>query len=184
MKHRPATPVSDSNRKTEDKQAEDIRNQDPKEGRSLKAEIHQNKSLNESLDKEPKMETSVSSTPPPERRTIKIENHINGSKEKKSEVLESQQKKNEKVETPEKKRRKSNCNDVTAGGSESCKTIRTSFSALVQTYVIRQIAIVHVIYHICYVYIGSKRNDDSVSVEESQVLIPAEHLWCDFTCRP
>ncbi len=32
---------------------------------------------------------------------------------------------------------------------------------------------------------GSKRNDDSVSVEEldwsaeSQVLIPAEHLWCD-----
>ncbi len=37
---------------------------------------------------------------------------------------------------------------------------------------------------------GSKRNDDSVSVEEldwsaeSQVLIPAEHLWCDFKCRP
>ncbi len=36
----------------------------------------------------------------------------------------------------------------------------------------------------------SKRNDDSVSVEEldwsaeSQVLIPAEHLWCDFKCRP
>ncbi len=34
------------------------------------------------------------------------------------------------------------------------------------------------------------RNDDSVSVEEldwsaeSQVLIPAEHLWCDFKCRP
>ncbi len=33
---------------------------------------------------------------------------------------------------------------------------------------------------------GSKRNDDSVSVEEldssaeSQVLIPAEHLWCDI----
>ncbi len=33
---------------------------------------------------------------------------------------------------------------------------------------------------------GSKRNDDSVSVEEldwsaeSQVLIPVEHLWCDF----
>jgi len=32
----------------------------------------------------------------------------------------------------------------------------------------------------------SKRNDDSVSVEEldwsaeSQVLIPAEHLWCDI----
>ncbi len=32
----------------------------------------------------------------------------------------------------------------------------------------------------------SKRNDDSVSVEEldwsaeNQVLIPAEHLWCDF----
>ncbi len=36
---------------------------------------------------------------------------------------------------------------------------------------------------------GSKRNDDSVSVEEldwsaeSQVLIPAEHLWCDFKLR-
>ncbi len=36
----------------------------------------------------------------------------------------------------------------------------------------------------------SKRNDDSVSVEEldwsaeNQVLIPAEHLWCDFKCRP
>ncbi len=37
---------------------------------------------------------------------------------------------------------------------------------------------------------GLKRNDDSVSVEEldwsaeRQVLIPAEHLWCDFKCRP
>ncbi len=37
---------------------------------------------------------------------------------------------------------------------------------------------------------GSKRNYDSVSVEEldwsaeRQVLIPAEHLWCDFKCRP
>ncbi len=37
---------------------------------------------------------------------------------------------------------------------------------------------------------GSKRNDDSVSVEEldwsaeSQILIPAEHFWCDFKCRP
>ncbi len=36
---------------------------------------------------------------------------------------------------------------------------------------------------------GSKRNYDSVSVDEldwsaeSQVLIPAEHLWCDFKCR-
>ncbi len=36
----------------------------------------------------------------------------------------------------------------------------------------------------------SKRNDDSVSVEEldwsaeRQVLIPAEHFWCDFKCRP
>ncbi len=36
---------------------------------------------------------------------------------------------------------------------------------------------------------GSKINDDSVSVEEldwsaeSQVLIPAEHFWCDFKCR-
>jgi len=33
---------------------------------------------------------------------------------------------------------------------------------------------------------GSKKNDDLVSMEEldwsaeSQVLIPAEHLWCDF----
>ncbi|XP_016391401.1 MAP7 domain-containing protein 2a isoform X5 [Sinocyclocheilus rhinocerous] len=115
MKHRPATPVSDSNRKTEDKQAEIVKSQDPKVGRSLKAEIHQNKSPNnESLDKAPKMETTVSSTPPPERRTIKIENHINGSKEKKSVVLESQQKNNEKLETPEKKHPKSNCNDVTA----------------------------------------------------------------------
>ncbi len=37
---------------------------------------------------------------------------------------------------------------------------------------------------------GSKRNYDSVSVEEldwsaeSQVLIPGEHFWCDFKCRP
>ncbi|RXN32073.1 MAP7 domain-containing 2-like isoform X3 [Labeo rohita] len=114
MKHRPATPVNDSNRKTEDKQAEDVKTQDPQEGRSLKAEIHQNKSPNnESLDKAPKMETTVSSTPPPERRTMKIENHINGAKEKKSVVLENQQKKNEKVETPEKKHPKSNGNDVT-----------------------------------------------------------------------
>ncbi len=36
----------------------------------------------------------------------------------------------------------------------------------------------------------SERNDDSVSVEEldwsaeRQVLIPAEHLWCDFKYRP
>ncbi len=36
----------------------------------------------------------------------------------------------------------------------------------------------------------SKRNDDSVIVEEldcsaeRQVLIPAEHLWCDFKYRP
>ncbi len=42
--------------------------------------------------------------------------------------------------------------------------------------------------HLC-IRQGSKRNDDSVSVEEldwsaeSQVLIPAEHLWCDFKCR-
>ncbi|XP_016321545.1 MAP7 domain-containing protein 2-like isoform X6 [Sinocyclocheilus anshuiensis] len=115
MKHRPATPVSDSNRKTEHKQAEIVKSEDPKVGRSLKAEIHQNKSPNnESLNKAPKMETTVSSTPPPERRTIKIENHINGSKEKKSVVLESQQKNNEKLETPEKKHPKSNCNDVTA----------------------------------------------------------------------
>ncbi|KAL1274044.1 hypothetical protein QQF64_026858, partial [Cirrhinus molitorella] len=103
MKQRPATPVSDSNRKTEDKQAEDVKSQDLKEGRSFSAEIQA-----------PKMETTVSSTPPPERRTIKIENHINGAKEKKSVVLESQQKKNEKMETPEKKQSKSNCNDVTA----------------------------------------------------------------------
>ncbi len=37
---------------------------------------------------------------------------------------------------------------------------------------------------------GSKRNDDSVSVEEldwsaeSQVLILSEHFWCDFKSRP
>ncbi len=37
---------------------------------------------------------------------------------------------------------------------------------------------------------GSKRNYDSVSVEklvwsaESQVLIPAEQLWCDSKCKP
>ncbi len=36
----------------------------------------------------------------------------------------------------------------------------------------------------------SKRNDDWVRVEEldwsaeSQILIPSEHLWCDFKCRP
>ncbi len=36
----------------------------------------------------------------------------------------------------------------------------------------------------------SKRNDDSVNMEEldwsaeRQVLIPAEHFWCDFKCRP
>ncbi len=42
----------------------------------------------------------------------------------------------------------------------------------------------------CGIRQGSKRNDDSVSVEEldwsaeNQVLIPAEHLWCDFECRP
>ncbi|KAK7172927.1 hypothetical protein R3I93_002906 [Phoxinus phoxinus] len=99
MKHRPATPVSDNNRKTQDKKAEDVKSQDPKEGPK-----------NESLDKAPKM---VSSTPPPERRTIKIENHTNGAKEKKS-VLENQQKMNDKMETPEKNHPKSNCNDATA----------------------------------------------------------------------
>ncbi len=35
---------------------------------------------------------------------------------------------------------------------------------------------------------GSKRNDDSVSVEEldwsAESQIPAEHLWWDFKCRP
>ncbi|XP_056091884.1 MAP7 domain-containing protein 2a isoform X4 [Rhinichthys klamathensis goyatoka] len=102
MKHRPATPVCDNNRKTQDKNAEDIKSQDPKEGPN-----------NESLDKAPKMETSVSGTPPPERRTIKIENHTNGAKEKKS-VLENQQKMNDKMETPEKNHPKSNGNDATA----------------------------------------------------------------------
>ncbi|XP_048043392.1 MAP7 domain-containing protein 2a isoform X5 [Megalobrama amblycephala] len=103
MKHRPATPVSDNNKKTQDKKAEDVKSQDPKEGPN-----------NESLDKAPKMETPVSGTPPPERRTIKIENHTNGAKEKKSVVLESQQKKNDKMETPEKNHPKSNCNDLTS----------------------------------------------------------------------
>ncbi|XP_077097256.1 MAP7 domain-containing protein 2a isoform X9 [Siphateles boraxobius] len=93
MKHRPATPVSDNNKKTQDKKAEDVKSQDPKEGPN-----------NESLDKAPKMETSVSGTPPPER---------SGVKEKKS-VLENQQKINDKMETPEKNHPKSNCNDATA----------------------------------------------------------------------
>ncbi|XP_039515848.1 MAP7 domain-containing protein 2a isoform X4 [Pimephales promelas] len=91
MKHRPATPV---------KNAEDIKS--PKEGPN-----------NESLDKAPKMETSVSGTPPPERRSIKIENHTNGAKDKKS-VLENQQKMNDKRETPEKNHPKSNGYDATA----------------------------------------------------------------------
>ncbi|XP_051751178.1 MAP7 domain-containing protein 2a isoform X3 [Ctenopharyngodon idella] len=103
MKHRPATPVSDNNRKTQDKKAEDVKSQDPKEGPN-----------NESLDKAPKMETPVSGTPPPERRTIKTENHTNGAKEKKSVVLENQQKKNDNMETPEKNHSKSNCNDLTS----------------------------------------------------------------------
>lgn len=116
MKHRPATPVSDNNRKTQDKKAEDVKSQDPKEGPN-----------NESLDKAPKMETPVSGTPPPERRTIKTENHTNGAKEKKSVVLENQQKKNDNMETPEKNHSKSNCNDLTsnkcAGGSKTFNTI-------------------------------------------------------------
>ncbi len=43
--------------------------------------------------------------------------------------------------------------------------------------------------HLC-IRQGLTRNYDSVSVEEldwsaeSQVLIPAEHLWCDFKCGP
>ncbi|XP_067295209.1 MAP7 domain-containing protein 2a isoform X3 [Pseudorasbora parva] len=102
MKHRPATPVSDNNRKTQDKKAEDVKSQDTKEGPD-----------NESLDNAPKMETPVSGTPPPERRTVKIENHTNGAKEKKSIILENQHNKNDKMETPEKNHTKSNCNDAT-----------------------------------------------------------------------
>lgn len=112
MKHRPATPVSDNNRKTQDKKAEDVKSQDPKEGPN-----------DESLEKAPKMETSVSGTPPPE-------NHTNGAKEKKS-VLENQQKMNDKMETPQKNHHKSNCNDATAskcaGGSETFNTICFSY---------------------------------------------------------
>ncbi|CAM4543778.1 unnamed protein product [Leuciscus chuanchicus] len=114
MKHRPATPVSDNNRKTQDKKAEDVKSQDPKEGPN-----------DESLDKAPKMETSVSGTPPPERRTIKIENHTNGAKEKKS-VLENQQKMNDKMETPEKNHHKSNCNDATASKCADPSTVNSA----------------------------------------------------------
>ncbi|XP_051968899.1 MAP7 domain-containing protein 2-like isoform X3 [Xyrauchen texanus] len=119
MKHRPVTSVNDSDKKTEDKvmdkQAEDGKSQDIKEGRSVKAEVHQNKSSNnESLAKAAKLETSVSSTPTPERRTLKIESSSNGAKEKKSVVMENQEKKNGKMETPEKKLLKSSYNDVTA----------------------------------------------------------------------
>jgi len=108
MKHRPTTPV---------KNAEDIKSQ--KEGPN-----------NESLDKAPKMETSVSGTPPPERRSIKIENHTNGAKDKKS-VLENQQKMNDKRETPEKNHPKSNGYDATAS---KCAGESQYDSTLVQTH--------------------------------------------------
>ncbi|XP_051533019.1 MAP7 domain-containing protein 2a isoform X2 [Myxocyprinus asiaticus] len=119
MKHKPVTLVNDSDKNTEDKvmdkQAEDSKSQDIKEGRSVKAEVHQNKSSNnENLAKAAKLETSVSSTPTPERRTLKIDSPSNGAKEKKSGVMENQEKKNGKMETPKKKLLKSNCNDVTA----------------------------------------------------------------------
>lgn len=136
MKHRTTPAVSESSKNTEDKQAEDI-----KESKSVKAEIHQNKSPNsESLAKFPKIEPPVSSTPPPERRTVKIEyNGTNGAKDKTSVALENQQKKNDKIETPEKKQPKSNCADVTAnkcaGGHLTSKTFQT-FGDNFQKYLI------------------------------------------------
>ncbi|XP_057177704.1 MAP7 domain-containing protein 2a isoform X2 [Triplophysa rosa] len=116
MKHKTGTPATDSGKKTEDKvtdkQTEEVK--DVKEARPVKAEVHQNKiPNNECLEKAPKVETPVSSTPPPERRTLKMESPINGAKEKKSVVTESQEKRNGKTEIPEKKHPKSSLNEVT-----------------------------------------------------------------------
>lgn len=125
MKHKPGTPATDSDKKTEDKvidkQTEQVK--DLKVGRPVKAEVHQNKiPNNECLEKAPKVETPVSSTPPPERRTSKMESPINGAKETKSVVTESQEKRNGKMDIPDKKHPKSSLNEVTtektAGGPD------------------------------------------------------------------
>ncbi|XP_051551719.1 MAP7 domain-containing protein 2-like isoform X2 [Myxocyprinus asiaticus] len=113
MKHRPVTLVNDSDRKTEDKVTDKQTVDGKYQDRSVKAEVYQSKSPNnESLAKAAKLETSVSSTPTPERRTLKIESPSSGAKEKKIVVME--EKKNGKMETPEKKILKSSCNDATA----------------------------------------------------------------------
>lgn len=117
MKHKTSTLATDSNKMTEDKvmgkQTEEVK--DLKESRLVKAEVHQSKIPNtESLEKAPKPVPAVSSTPPPERRTMKMESPINGAKEKKSAVIENQEKRNGKAETPERKLPKSILNDVTA----------------------------------------------------------------------
>ncbi|XP_065106554.1 MAP7 domain-containing protein 2a isoform X2 [Paramisgurnus dabryanus] len=116
MKHRAGTSAGESNNKTEDKavdkQAEEVKGQAHKEAKS---KVHQNKIPNtESLEKAPKVQTLVSCTPPPERRAMKVESHINGGKDKTNVVMENQEKRNAKTETPEKKHPKSSFNDVNA----------------------------------------------------------------------
>lgn len=140
MKHKTVMSATDSNKKTEDKimdkQTEEVK--DLRETRTVKAEVHQNKIPNtESLEKAQKVSTPVSSTPPPERRTMKMESPINGAKEKKSGVIESQEKRNGKTETAEKKQSKSNLNDVTAdknaGGHVLLKHILYQTTSYVST---------------------------------------------------
>ncbi|XP_056602694.1 MAP7 domain-containing protein 2a isoform X2 [Triplophysa dalaica] len=116
MKHKTGTSATDSDKKTEDKvidkQTEQVN--DLKVGRPVKAEVHQNKiPNNECLEKAPKVETPISCTPPPERRTSKMESPINGAKEKKGVATESQDKRNGKTDIPEKKHPKSSLNEVT-----------------------------------------------------------------------
>nr|XP_009299549.1 MAP7 domain-containing protein 2 isoform X6 [Danio rerio] len=127
MKHR--TAISENSKNTEDKQAEDV-----KESKFVKAEIHQNKSINsENLDKAAKIQPPIFSTPPTERRTVKIEcNGTNGAKDKTSVALENQQKKNDKTETPEKKH-KSNCADVTANKSADASPVNSAGKVIAGT---------------------------------------------------
>ncbi|XP_073805703.1 MAP7 domain-containing protein 2a isoform X18 [Danio rerio] len=128
MKHR--TAISENSKNTEDKQAEDV-----KESKFVKAEIHQNKSINsENLDKAAKIQPPIFSTPPTERRTVKIEcNGTNGAKDKTSVALENQQKKNDKTETPEKKHPKSNCADVTANKSADASPVNSAGKVIAGT---------------------------------------------------
>ncbi|XP_056313673.1 MAP7 domain-containing protein 2a isoform X2 [Danio aesculapii] len=130
MKHRITPAFSESSKNTEDKQAEDV-----KERKSVKAEIHQNKSLNsESLDKSPKIEPPVSSTPPPERRTVKIEyNGTNGAKDKTRVALENQQKKIDRTETILNQHPKSNCTDVTANKSADASPVNSAGKVIAGT---------------------------------------------------